>query len=236
MNQQDMRNRLKKTEWILRIKGILSGAVPVIIMGLILFISAGTVNWPMAWFILGVLFISTTFVTLFCDPDLIVERTNKQKGGKDWDNRLLKVMNLTGFLTLLVAGLDMRYDMNGEIPDSIFFIAITIFLFSYCFLSWAILKNPFFSLIVRIQDERDHHVIISGPYQIVRHPGYLGLFLITLTQPLILGSLLAIIPGVITGVLLILRTSIEDDTLFTELNGYCDYAQNVRYRLFPGAW
>jgi protein-S-isoprenylcysteine O-methyltransferase Ste14 len=226
----------KKNEWFLRIKGILIGTIPVIIMGAILFIPAGTLNWPMAWIILGVQFAAIIFVTLLCNPDLIVERMNRQSGAKDWDTRLVRVMNLSGFLTLLVAGLDMRFGWSVEIPVFIPIAALCIFFLSYCLFTWSMLNNPFFSLIVRIQSEKDHHVITSGPYHFVRHPGYLGFFLIVLTQPLMLGSLWALIPAVITGVLFIVRASREDDTLLTELKGYREYTQKVRFRMFPGIW
>jgi protein-S-isoprenylcysteine O-methyltransferase Ste14 len=76
----------------------------------------------------------------------------------------------------------------------------------------------------------------TGPYRFVRHPGYLGFFLIILAQPLMLGSLWALVPAVFTAALFVVRTGREDDTLPTELSGYREYAQGVRYRLIPGIW
>lgn len=229
-------NSSKNAGRILRAKGILSGTIPVIIMGAVLFVSAGTLAWPMAWVILGVLFAATTLVTLLCSPGLIVERMNKQTGAKDWDARLVRVMNLIGLLPLLVAGLDMRFGWSGQIPLPVQVAALGVFISGYIVFSWAMLTNPFFSLVVRIQDEKGHHAVTTGPYRFVRHPGYLGFFLIVLAQPLMLGSLWALVPAGITAALFIVRTGREDETLLAELVGYREYAEEVGYRLIPGIW
>jgi len=237
MSQRESREPLSKDAVRrLRVKGIIYGTIPVIIMGAILFVSAGTLNWPMAWVILGVLFLATAIVTLICSPDLIMERMNKQAGAKDWDARLVRVMNLIGLLPLLVAGLDMRFGWTGQIPLPVQAAALGIFIFGYGVFSWAMLTNRFFSLVVRIQNEKCHHAVTTGPYRFVRHPGYLGFFLIVLAQPLMLGSLWALVPAGITAALFLVRTGREDATLLTELVGYREYAQEVRYRLLPGIW
>lgn len=226
----------KKAVRILRAKGILSGMIPVLIMGAILFVSVGTLNWPMTWVILGVMFAATTFVTLVCSPDLIVERMYKQKGEKDWDARLVKTMNLVGLLPLLTAGLALRFSWIGQVPILVEGIALCFFLLGYGIFMWAMLTNRFFSRVIRIQDEKDHHAVTGGPYRFVRHPGYLGFMLVVLAQPLMLGSFWALIPGVITAGLFVVRTRREDAALFSELPGYPEYARDVRYRLFPGIW
>jgi protein-S-isoprenylcysteine O-methyltransferase Ste14 len=96
--------------------------------------------------------------------------------------------------------------------------------------------NRFFSAHVRIQTERGHAVVDSGPYGVVRHPGYVGMSIFTLGTPLALGSWLAQIPAILTVAVLIYRTALEDRTLQAELPGYADYAGRVRYRLLPGLW
>ena len=98
------------------------------------------------------------------------------------------------------------------------------------------MSNRFFSLIVRIQEEKGHYPVTSGPYRIVRHPGYLGFIAIVLAQPILLGSLFAVIPALVTAGLIVIRTSREDATLQAELAGYKDYTIQVRYRLVPGIW
>ncbi len=159
----------------------------------------------------------------------------KQTGVKDWDARMVRTLNLVGLLPLLVAGLDMRFCWTGQIVF-VQVAALCFFISGYIIFSWAMLTNPFFSLVVRIQSEKDHCAVTTGPYRFVRHPGYLGFFLIVLAQPLMLGSLWALVPAVITAALFIVRTGREDDTLLAELPGYREYAREVRYRLLPGIW
>lgn len=220
----------------LRLRAILFGLIPVIIMGAVLFLSAGTISWPAAWLILLVMFGATTLVTLICPADLITERMQKQAGAKEYDQNLVRLLNLIGLLPLLVAGLDLRFGWTGPIAFPVQVVAFILFLLGYCTFSWALLSNRFFSLIVRIQDEKGHHPVTTGPYRFVRHPGYLGFIVIVLAQPVILGSLWAVIPALVTAGLIVVRTSREDATLKAELAGYEDYSHRIRYRLVPGIW
>jgi len=101
---------------------------------------------------------------------------------------------------------------------------------------WALTQNRFFSPVIRVQTERGHHLITSGPYQFIRHPGYLGGAGSALCGAIALGSRWALLPAAgVVGVLL-RRTVIEDRFLRPELAGYQDYARKVRYRLLPGIW
>lgn len=220
----------------IRIRGILFGLIPVILMGVILFISAGTVFWPAAWLILLVMFSATTLVTATCHADLITERMQKQAGAKEYDQKLVRLLNLIGLLPLLVAGLDFRFCWSGQIAFPVQAAAVIAFVLGYCLFSWALLSNRFFSLIVRVQSEKGHHPVTTGPYRFVRHPGYLGFIVIVLAQPVILGSYWAVIPAVVTAGLIVWRTALEDRTLRAELPGYREFANTVRYRLVPGIW
>jgi protein-S-isoprenylcysteine O-methyltransferase Ste14 len=103
-------------------------------------------------------------------------------------------------------------------------------------LTWAESVNKFFEPSVRIQTDRGHKVIDTGPYAIIRHPGYVFGFLFFLGMPLALGSLWALIPAFLVCALLVVRTILEDRTLRAELPGYQEYAQRVRYKLVPGVW
>jgi protein-S-isoprenylcysteine O-methyltransferase Ste14 len=106
----------------------------------------------------------------------------------------------------------------------------------YAILIWAMSANRFFSPLVRIQQERGHRVADSGPYRIIRHPGYLGAIGFSIGVPLLLGSLWALIPGLMSAGLYVLRTNLEDNTLASELPGYRKYLEQVRCRLLPGVW
>ena len=103
-------------------------------------------------------------------------------------------------------------------------------------LTWAESVNKFFEPTVRIQTDRGHRVIDTGPYAIVRHPGYAFGYPLFLGMSLALGSLWALIPAILIGRFLVLRTIWEDQTLREELAGYKEYTQRVRYRLIPGVW
>ena len=96
--------------------------------------------------------------------------------------------------------------------------------------------NKFFEVTVRLQTDRGQTVIQTGPYAIMRHPGYSSGLLIFVGTALALGSLWALIPAVVSWLFLVLRTKWEDDTLQAELPGYKEYTQKVRYRLLPGIW
>ena len=98
------------------------------------------------------------------------------------------------------------------------------------------LSNSFFSQVVRIQSDRGHAVASAGPYRFVRHPGYLGMILFEPALSTLLGSWPAILVGAICAALILLRTALEDRTLQAELEGYTEYARQVRYRLVPGVW
>jgi len=115
-------------------------------------------------------------------------------------------------------------------------LGLVIFSCGWILLTWAMLVNPHFETTVRIQTDRHHRVVTTGPYTIVRHPGYVGASLWALGSPLIVGSAYGLIPAGLTVLLLVLRTYLEDRTLQAELPGYAEYAKQVRYRLLPGIW
>jgi protein-S-isoprenylcysteine O-methyltransferase Ste14 len=146
-------------------------------------------------------------------------------------------MATIGPLTIwIISGLDYRYAWLPEFPGWLVIIA-TIFVFGGGLLAlWAMAANRFFIGMVRIQDERGHLVIKSGPYQYLRHPGYLGSLFYILFTPLMLGSLWALIPAGLTCGIVFMRTYLEDQTLKAELPGYQDYSLKVTTKLIPGIW
>jgi protein-S-isoprenylcysteine O-methyltransferase Ste14 len=103
-------------------------------------------------------------------------------------------------------------------------------------MTWAMMRNDFFSALVRIQNDRGHRVTTQGPYRFVRHPGYVGMLMFSVATPFMLGSWWALFPAAVNLFVGALRTSLEDRTLYLELDGYADYARAVPYRLVPGIW
>jgi protein-S-isoprenylcysteine O-methyltransferase Ste14 len=115
-------------------------------------------------------------------------------------------------------------------------ISLTVFVLGYALLGWAMMANRFFSPLIRIQKDRGHVVVSDGPYQHIRHPGYLGMMALQLSAPLALGSLWAMVFGGVSSCLYIVRTALEDKTLQEELAGYREYVKKVHYRLVPRVW
>jgi len=210
-----------------------------ILMGVALFWSAGRLDWWPAWALIVVMLAwstATGIVILRFNPDLLVERLGPRKGARPWDMAIMSVVGLATLARLVVAGLDQRYGWTGGIPWAAQFAALIVTVSGYALVVWATASNAYFSQIVRIQAERGHVVVSSGPYRYVRHPAYLGTVLYELAAPVLLASWWALIIGGLNVILFILRTALEDRTLQVELGGYVEYTQKVRYRLLPGIW
>jgi protein-S-isoprenylcysteine O-methyltransferase Ste14 len=154
----------------------------------------------------------------------------------NWDKILAPLVALGGGLIPLVVGLDELLNWSPAFSIRIKIIALAIILTGYIWGSYALIQNRFFSGMVRIQSDRGHQVITSGPYRWMRHPGYAGAICTYLATPLFLDSGWAFIPAVFLVIALVIRTSLEDKVLHVELEGYSEYADKVRYRLFPGVW
>jgi len=144
---------------------------------------------------------------------------------------------VAGFLALpLVADLDARFGWTHAFSASWHVAGAVVLALGYGLTVWAIYTNAYFSTAVRIQSERGHAVCSSGPYRYVRHPGYVGYTLQYLAISFPLGSLWALLPWLAAAISMVIRTALEDRMLHTELPGYQEYAQQVRYRLVPGVW
>jgi protein-S-isoprenylcysteine O-methyltransferase Ste14 len=206
----------------------------------VLFLAAGRLDWTAGWVYLGMNFLTqalSAIALLPRRPDMLAERSKVREGTKEWDRFYATAIVVFGTLAVLItAGLDARFRWSAPIGSGLWGVALALAFGSQMFVLWAMASNPFFATTVRIQGERGHHVINSGPYQLVRHPGYLGSLIYNLAIPLVLGSWWTFLPALLTIVLLILRTRLEDRTLQAELPGYPAYAAAVRCRLIPGVW
>lgn len=223
------------------IKQIILSCLMLSIQTTIFFISAGHFDIPRAW-----IFFSVTFVYLIVsttalfklNPELLVQRLKrKREGSKLWDEILMRVCNLTVLIVVpTIAGLDVGRFHWSSLSIHFAVLGFMLHIISSILTNWTMIVNPHFEQTVRMQKDRDHQVITTGPYEIVRHPGYLGGILFTLSIPLIIGGVFTLIPAGIYLLLMIIRTLFEDKTLHRELNGYSEYAKKVRYRLFPWVW
>lgn len=210
-----------------------------VFFALFMFLPAGTWAWPKGWLFILVLLclISTVFLVLQrVNPEVIVARSRFHEGTKRWDKILLCLYFPAMSAVLLVAALDDSRFHWFPVPWWVCGVGYALLLAGIGIVTWAEGVNKFFEVTVRIQTERGHSVIDTGPYAIARHPGYVGGILHAIGMALSLGSLWALIPAGIASMVLIVRTQWEDQTLQEELNGYKEYAKRVRYKLIPSVW
>jgi protein-S-isoprenylcysteine O-methyltransferase Ste14 len=215
-------------------------ALTMVILGAMLFVAAGTINWPGAWVLLfetGVLGLLSAYIIAGHDPQLMRERMRGpiQREQKPWDKRLLTVIMALCVVMPIAAGLEVRFG-TSDMPVWLEVLgAVGIALGLYMF-HVVMETNSYATAVVRIQSERGHKVISTGPYAFVRHPMYSGAIFYFLGMGFLLGSWYATGIAVVVIALFGLRAVWEENTLKDELPGYADYAQRVRYRLVPGLW
>jgi protein-S-isoprenylcysteine O-methyltransferase Ste14 len=205
----------------------------------IIFWPAGRFDWVAGWVYLGILianlFVNVVYLTRV-NPEVIKHRLQTGEGTKLWD-KIWAVVFTPVFLGIYVtAGFDaVRFEWSVMSPW-LWPLGLALFIPSTALFTWCMGVNPFFEKTVRIQTERGHRVIDTGPYGFVRHPGYLGFSGWSLSVPLFLGSWWAFLPVFLAIIGIVIRTALEDRTLLQELTGYEKYARRVRYRLIPGIW
>jgi len=209
--------------------------------GLLLFLSAGGVDWIWGWALLivaAVVLLAHPLLLIPINPELLAEREKglTDKEVRAWDRWIAGLAGAFLIASWVVAGLDVRFGWTGPIPWAYHVGGLLLVVLGYALFLWALVSNAFFAEGVRIQKERGHTVATGGPYRYVRHPGYAGAILAQVATPVLLGSPWALILGLASAALFGVRTYLEDKTLRKELPGYDEYAQRVRYRLLPGVW
>ena len=207
--------------------------------GVVLFGCAGRFDLPQGWLYLGLwlgCIVITGLLILARHPQLINQRGRPSTDAQTWDRIWIKLCGIAPFAVVAVAGLDRGRFGWSTIAAGWAVIGSLIFCGGATLVASAMLTNPFFETMVRIQTDREHRVESSGPYQTVRHPGYLGWILQYLSAPLILGSGWTFVPAGTMILLYLVRTGLEDHMLQTDLPGYGSYANEVRFRVIPGIW
>ncbi len=210
---------------------ILSNAV----LAALVFFCVGRANLPMFWAYLAVFATATLVAAIVVDLELSKERSSPGDIGLDpFGGKGISVLFLA---TIVIAALDVgRLHWTQGIDSCAQAIALVLVAIFLSLQTWAMTVNPFFSTAIRMQAERGHRVITHGPYRIVRHPGYFAMLFNMPATAIALGSIVAIIPAILSSVIVLRRTIREDRFLREELPGYPAYMLMVRYRLFPGLW
>jgi len=202
----------------------------------------GRWDWWPGWAYFAAMILSTVISRVIAfrkNPGILAERARSldNKDAKEWDKKLVPFAAMLGPLSIiLVSGLDARFGWTTGLPAWVPLAGFILLILALLLGNWAFLENQFFSGTVRIQTDRGHYVIDTGPYRYVRHPGYVSAIWTFMAIPVMFGSLWGLIPGLFTFALFILRTALEAKTLQEELPGYKEYTQRTKYRLFPGIW
>jgi protein-S-isoprenylcysteine O-methyltransferase Ste14 len=211
----------------------------LLVFGCILFASAGRWDWSRGWaFLAAVLFAEACTLALLAAraPETLNQRGSRHPGVESFDKAFIILWTALSLATPAVAGLDVVRLGASSLPWSLFYVGLAVLLPASALGAWAMLENEHFEQFVRIQRERGHRVVTTGPYRLVRHPGYLGAILGALVTPLMLGSAWTFVPAVLVALLFAVRTHLEDATLRRELEGYEAYARRTRFRLVPFVW
>jgi protein-S-isoprenylcysteine O-methyltransferase Ste14 len=231
----DANDRMISKQWIRLI-------IVYLLIPLVLLICGWDFGWWQAWVFSLLIVVVGIGVRLWAErrhPGLLAERAKFEKAPdvKPWDKVLAPLMAVSfSFPLVIVAGLDHRFGWSPVFQTWLNILGFILIMLGYAFAGWALVENRFFSTVVRIQTDRGHVVCDSGPYRIVRHPGYAGNILPLAGIVLALGSIWTLIPAMVALIITVIRTALEDRTLQDELPGYKEYAARVRYRLVPGIW
>jgi protein-S-isoprenylcysteine O-methyltransferase Ste14 len=212
-----------------------------VIIGLLLFIPAGTIRWWAAWIFLCGYFIGGLVLGIWLaihDPALLRERQSSifQPGQKRWDRIFMIIFLLLFLIWFPLMALDavrFHYSHVPLIVQILGALCLAVFM-SLVFLTFR--ENTYAAAVVKIQKERQHKVITTGPYHYVRHPMYAGALFFFFGIPLLLGSWYGLIIGLLLAILLAIRAYLEEQTLIKELEGYSDYMAQVHYRFIPYIW
>jgi len=221
-------------------KWILQSLVWLVAMGALLLAPAGTLHWPAAWVFLAtmaVISIATGWWLARTDPGLLAERM-RIAGGQDQpvaDKIFMLAIGTVFLLWQVTMGLEYRI-RGSDFPLSLQALGLAMLLLSTLFIIWVMHENSFAAPVVKVQRERGHRVISTGPYAWVRHPMYTGAIPFCVGIPLLLGSWWGLLISPIFAVLFALRARIEERELIAGLPGYSEYMTRVRYRLLPGIW
>ena len=221
-------------------KLLLQNLIWIVAMGALLFAPAGTLHWPAAWVFLATTAIFGVAGGLWLaktDPALLAERMHPmmQNDQPAADKKFMVVFGFAALMWFVVIGLDARYRAS-HVPFALQALGFLMLVLSAGFIMWVMRENSFAVPVVKLQTERGHRVISTGPYAFVRHPMYSGTVLFFIGAPLLLGSWWGVAIAPLFAVLFAIRSGIEEQTLIKGLPDYADYTERVRYRLIPGLW
>ena len=207
----------------------------VVMVGLLIFLPAGTFSYFNGWLFMGILFIPMFFagiVMMFTNPDLLKKRLNAKEKQEEQSIviKLSGCMFLAGFM---IAGFGVRFGWY-MLPDKVAIVFAVVFLLAYILYAEVLRENTYLSRTIEVQENQK--VIDTGLYGIVRHPMYSVTLLLFLSMPLVLGSIYSFLVFLAYPFIIAKRIEGEEKFLESELSGYYEYKQKVKYRLLPFIW
>ena len=209
--------------------------IGLIIICILLFIPAGTINYPNGWLFIALLFIPMLFagiIMIFKSPDLLRRRLNA-KENEDEQKTVILISGIIFLLAFILAGLNFRFGWFN-LPSIVVIIASVIFLLAYIMYAEVLRENEYLSRTVEVSENQK--VVDSGLYGIVRHPMYTSTIFLFLSMPLVLDSMLSFIVMLVYPIIIIFRIRNEEKVLENELIGYKEYKEKVKYKLIPYLW
>ena len=216
-------------------EAIIKFLLGVVLIGLLIFLPAGTLNYLNGWIFMGILFIPMLIagiVMMIKNPKLLAARLNAKEKQKE-QSIIIKLSGLMFIVGFILAGLDYRYKWL-EMPQLVTYIACVLFLLAYLMWAEVLRENTYLSRTIKV--EEDQHVVDTGLYSIVRHPMYTATIILFLSMPLVLGSLISFFVFLLYPVIIIFRIIHEEKFLEKELIGYKDYKKKVKWRIIPFIW
>lgn len=207
----------------------------IVLMGVLLFLPAGTIRWQEGWLLMIILFVPMFMAGLlmyFKAPDLLRSRL-KAKETQSEQKDVIRYSGLMFLAAFVIAGLNYRFGWI-TMPRAIVWIGAVVFLLAYCLFGEVLRENQYLSRTIEVRDGQT--VVDTGLYGIVRHPMYTATVLLFLSMPLVLNSLISFIIMLVYIPIIVKRIRNEEEVLETDLKGYREYKQKVKYRLIPFIW
>lgn len=217
------------------LSAIIKFILGVVLVAFLLFLPAGTMQYPNGWLFMGILFVpmfAAGIVMMIKNPELLRKRLNA-KEKQDEQSLVIKLSGLMFIAGFVLAGLDFRFGWLS-LPQIVSYTAAIAFLLAYLLYAEVLRENTYLSRTIEVQENQT--VIDTGLYGIVRHPMYSATVILFLAMPLVLGSLLSFAVFLFYPLIIAKRIKNEEQVLEAELDGYADYKKKVRYRLIPFVW
>ena len=217
------------------INAIIKFITGIVIVGMLVFLPAWTINYPNGWLFMGILFIPMFIVgiVLFIKSPFLLEKRLNNKEKQKTQQGVVKLSGLMFLGGFIVSSLDFRFGWS-KVPAWVVIVAVGLFLIGYVMYAFVLKQNAYLSRTIKV--EANQKVISTGLYGVVRHPMYLATLLMFLPMPLILGSFYGLIAFSLYPVIIVIRLLNEEKVLCCELDGYKEYQDKVRYRLIPFIW